>query len=188
MQDEEPNSEAADRALPVLDETVASIYRELRLIARRRRSTERSDLTLQTTTLVHEAWIRLVGSSGDAMPKDNEHLKAVISRIIRHVLVDYGRRTAASKRNSRQAAPGMIENTLIEPELNLDLLDLDAALHRLAGESPRLEKIVECRFFGGMSIAQTAEALAVSTRTVERDWLKARAYLLDYLGREASGR
>ena len=152
MQDEEPKSEAADRALPVLDETVASIYQELRLIARRRRSAERSDLTLQTTTLVHEAWIRLVGSSDEAMPSDNQHLKAMISRIIRHVLVDYGRRTAAAKRNPEQAPPGMIEDTLIEPELNLDLLDLDAALHRLAGESPRLEKIVECRFFGGMSI------------------------------------
>jgi len=188
MQDEEPKSEATDRTLPVLDETVAAIYRELRLIARRRRAAERNDLTLQTTTLVHEAWIRLVGSSGDAMPSDNQHLKATISRIIRHVLVDYGRRTAAAKRNPEQAPPGMIEDTLIEPELNLDLLDLDAALHRLAGESPRLGKIVECRFFGGMSIEQTAEALACSTRTVERDWLKARAYLLNYLGREESGR
>jgi DNA-directed RNA polymerase specialized sigma24 family protein len=109
MTDEQPKSEAADRAMPVLDETVAAIYRELRLIARRRRAGERNDLTLQTTTLVHEAWIRLVGSSGDSMPSDDQHLKAMISRIIRHVLVDYGRRTAAAKRNPAQAPPGMIE-------------------------------------------------------------------------------
>lgn len=188
MDDKEPLSQAADHGAHVLDETVSTIYRELRLIARRRRSSERDDLTLQTTALVHEAWIRLARSTSDLMPTDDEYLKALISRIIRHVLVDHGRRTAAAKRDPDQAPPGMIEDTLIEPALNLDVLDLDAALHRLAVDSPRLVRVVECRFFGGMSIEQTAEALAISTRTVERDWLKARAYLLHYLDHEGSDR
>lgn len=188
MHEKQTESQAINRGIPVLDETISTIYGELRLIARRRRLSERRDLTLQTTTLVHEAWIRLARSASDALPGNDEHLKALISRIIRHILVDHGRRRAAAKRNPEQTPSTLIEDTLIEPALDVDILDLDAALHRLAGDSPRLEKVVECRFFGGMSIEQTAEALAVSTRTVERDWLKARAFLLQYLNDEDAGR
>lgn len=150
-------------------------------MAHSRRGWERRDLTLQTTALVHEAYLRLAGSDGGLTVRDQQHLKALTSRIIRHVLVDYGRRSAAAKRNPENAPPGRIEETVIEPMLDLDVVDLDAALHQLSRHAPRLEKVVECRFFGGMNVEETAAALDLSTRTVERDWRKARAWLLRYL-------
>lgn len=106
---------------------------------------------------------------------------ALTSRIIRHVLVDYARRARAGKRDSANAPPALIEETVIEPSLDVSLLDLDAVLHRLARHAPRLEKIVECRFFGGLNVQETADALDLSTRTVERNWRKAKTYLLRYL-------
>lgn len=164
-----------------LDELVEKIYQELRQLARAQRGRERRDLTLQTTALVHEVYLRLAGSDEGPAVRDRQHLKALTSRVIRHVLVDYGRRTAAAKRDPDNAPPGAIEETLIEPMLDVDVVDLDAALHRLARHAPRLEKVVECRFFGGMNIEETAATLDLSTRTVERDWRKARAWLLRYL-------
>lgn len=164
-----------------LDELVVKIYKELRQMAHLHRSSERKDLTLQTTALVHEAYLRLASSDKPLSLRDQQHLKALTSRIIRHVLVDYARRTRAGKRDVSNAPPGRIEDTLIEPRLDVSIVDLDAALHRLAQHAPRLEKIVECRFFGGMNVQETAEALDISTRTVERDWRKAKTYLLRYL-------
>lgn len=182
-----PKTSLDETPVDRLDELVVKIYQELRQIARVHRSGERGNLTLQTTALVHEAYLRLASSDDSHSLKDRQHLKALTSRIIRHVLVDYARRTRAGKRDAANAPPGRIEETLIEPKLDLNVLDLDAALHRLARHAPRLEKIVECRFFGGMNVKQTAEALDLSTRTVERDWRKAKTYLLRYLDDPKSG-
>lgn len=176
-----PKSNLDETTADRLGELVVQIYQELREMAHLHRSSERKNLTLQTTALVHEAYLRLASADEPLSLKNRQHLKALTSRIIRHVLVDYARRTRAGKRDAANVPPGRIEDTLIEPQLDLNVLDLDAALHRLAQHYPRLEKIVECRFFGGMNVQETAEALDISTRTVERDWRKAKTYLLRYL-------
>jgi RNA polymerase sigma factor (TIGR02999 family) len=164
-----------------LDSLIEKIYAELREVARWHKRGERAGLTLQTTALVHEAYLRLAESGSELSLRDRRHLKAVTSRVIRHVLVDYSRRSAAAKRDPNSAHPGLIEETLIEPMLDVNVVDLDTALHRLARHSPRMERVVECRFFGGLSVEETAKALDMSESTVARDWQKARAYLLHYL-------
>lgn len=164
-----------------LDELVDKIYHELRHIARAHSRDGHWDPTLQTTALVHEAYLRMASSDSEISLQDRQHLKSLTSRVIRQVMVDYARRSGAAKRDPRSAPPSRIEETLIEPKLDVDVLDLDAALHQLAGFSRRLEQIVECRFFGGMSVEETASALSLSTRTVERDWRKAKTYLLRIL-------
>lgn len=169
-----------------LDELVGRLYDELRQIARQHRRGGRGNLTLQTTALVHEAYLRMARSDAELSLQDQRHLKALTSRIIRHIMVDYARRAGAAKRDVVNAPPGRIEDSLIEPMLDVGILDLDAALHRLAGHSPRLETIVECRFFGGMNVQETADAMSLSPRTVERDWRKAKVYLLRFLDEEKS--
>jgi RNA polymerase sigma factor (TIGR02999 family) len=165
----------------VQDQLVAEVYGELKRIAHAHNRHERFNATLQTTALVHEAWLRLAENDAALQPKTEAHLKALTSRVIRHVLVDYSRRAMARKRSPDANDLAEMNSTLIDSELDVDLLDLDEALHALSMESPRLAQIVEYRVFGGMSIPETAEVLDVSTRTVERDWRKARAYLLRQL-------
>lgn len=164
-----------------LDQLVSEIYQELRQIAHLHRNRERPDVTLHTTALVHEAYIRMARSEADLSLQDRQHLRSLTSRIIRHVLVDYARRGRATKRNVAYADPEALLDTVIEPMLDVTVLDLDAALHGLARYSPRMEKVVECRFFGGMNVAETAEVLGISIRAVERDWQHARLYLMRLL-------
>jgi RNA polymerase sigma factor (TIGR02999 family) len=164
-----------------LDQLVEGLYEELRRIAHLHRSRERRDFTLQTTALVHEAYIRMVGAEADQSLQDRQHLRALTSRIIRHVLVDYARRGRAAKRDAPEISANLIPDVLVEPMLDVKVLDLDAALHRLAQYSPRMEKVVECRFFGGMNVTETAEVLNMSIRSVERDWQRARIYLMRFL-------
>jgi RNA polymerase sigma factor (TIGR02999 family) len=170
-----------------LDQLVGEIYEELRQIAHLHRSRERRDITLHTTALVHEAYIRMARAETELSLQDRQHLRSLTSRIIRHVLVDYARRSRASKRDAGQADPESLLDTVIEPMLDVTVLDLDAALHRLAGYSPRMEKVVECRFFGGMNVAETAEVLGISIRAVERDWQHARLYLMRLLDGSEAG-
>ena len=165
---------------------VATVYDELKRIAHAHNRHEQFNATLQTTALVHEAWLRMAESDVALQPRTEAHLKALTSRVIRHVLVDYARQATARKRSPDASDIAEMQSTLIDPGLDVDLLDLDEALHALAGESPRLAQLVEYRFFGGMSIPETAEILELSTRTVERDWIKARAYLVKLL-RERRG-
>lgn len=168
-------------ATTVQDRLIATVYDELKRIAHAHNRHEQFNATLQTTALVHEAWLRLAESDPALQPRTEAHLKALTSRVVRHVLVDYARQATARKRSPDASDVAELQSTLIDPGLDVDLLDLHEALHALAGQSPRLAQLVEYRFFGGMSIPETAEILDLSTRTVERDWLKARAYLVKLL-------
>ena len=163
-----------------MEQLVAAVYPELRRIAHAHLRDERKDHTLGTTGIVSEAYLRLVDQS-IASWWDRAHFFAVSSRIMRNILIDYARRRSASKRGGRAMRIDYTEN-LAGVECNLDqLLLVDAALSKLAEHDSRLEKIVEYRFFGGMTVGETAEVLDMSRRTVERDWTLAKAYLYQSL-------
>lgn len=161
--------ESVDRLVPML-------YEELRAIAHRQIARRRSARTLETTGLVHEAYLKVVAQSRIDV-RDRAHLLALTSLAMRHVLVD---RAKARSRVKRGGAPGRV--TLRDDEIAVDdqpeaLLQLDEALSWLADVEPRLARIVECRFFGDLTEAEIAEALGVTVRTVQRDWAKARMLL-----------
>lgn len=174
----EGDDDAFERLLPL-------VYDDLRAIAHGRLEGERVGHTLQTTALVHEAYMRLADAP-DIDWTDRAHFFAIASRVVRRVLVDYSRRSRAEKRGGDatrvELASGMASDDP-RPEA-LDVLALDDALTELARHDPRLERVVEHRFFGGMSVKETAAVLGVSERTVERDWRRARAYLYGALGAE----
>jgi RNA polymerase sigma factor (TIGR02999 family) len=151
------------------------IYEELRRIASAQLRSERADHTLQTTALIHEAYMRLVGGEGVDI-QDHCHFVALASRLMRQVLVDHARGRLATKRQ------GGIRVTLSEAlelatEPAVELLAIDDALTRLAEFDSQQARIVELRFFGGLSIVETSQALHVSAATVKRDWTTARAWL-----------
>ena len=156
------------------------VYGELRRVASARLRHEASNHTLQTTALVHEAYVRLVGL--DRMTLQNRtHFFAMAARLMREILVDHARRKNALKRGGgvtaldlQGAAPGA-------GSAIIDVLALDQALTNLTSSDQRLGRVVELRFFAGLSIAETAEALEVSPATVERDWTYAKAWLLQRL-------
>ncbi len=170
--------EAAEQLFPL-------IYQELRRVAGRQLRNERRDHTLQPTALVNEVWLRLVGSSKPAY-ENRSHFLRVASAAMRRILIDHARRRNAAKRQAgeRRVPLSAAENSVtgaIEQEEYI--LALHEALERLAEFDPRQAQIVELRFFGGMTIPETAEALGVSHATVERDWRVAKAWL----HREISG-
>jgi RNA polymerase sigma factor (TIGR02999 family) len=142
---------------------------------------ERAGHTLQPTALAHEAYLRLAGRERDWA--DRAHFFAVAARAMRQVLVDHARRHRAAKRDGLQLeAP---EGVRDEP---VDLLDLDAALAELAQLDPKQVEVVEMRFFAGLSVDETAEALGLSPRTVKREWSTARAWLKHRLRERGPGR
>lgn len=171
-------AEAGDRA--ALDAVLPLLYDELRALARRQLSRELVARTITPTTLVHEAYLKLAGSTPRVA--DRSHLLALAAHAMRQVLVDQARARRAGKRG-----PAWIRTTLtdaawmteLDPET---LLALNDAMDRL---EPRQRQVVECRFFGGLEDAEIAEALSVTTRTVRRDWVKARAWLNRWLSDEA---
>lgn len=159
-----------------IDQLVPDVYEELRKIAHRHLRKERSGHTLNTTALVHESYVSLAGS--DKLEWESRtHFCAVASRAMRHILVDYARRRAAAKRGGGRIQVTLGEGVAAQQGLPYDLLALDEALQALADRDERLARVVECRFFGGMTVDETADALEVSRRTVERDWTRAKAYL-----------
>jgi RNA polymerase sigma-70 factor (ECF subfamily) len=156
------------------------VYGELRRVASARLRNEGSDHTLQTTALVHEAYLRLVGL--DHMTLQNRtHFFAMAARLMREILVDHARRKNALKRGGGITVLGLDDVAAGAENAFVDVLALDQALTDLASLDPRLCRVVELRFFGGLSIAETAEALGVSSATVERDWTVAKAWLLQRL-------
>ena len=152
------------------------VYGDLRAIAHQRLRDERSGHTLNTTALVHEAYLHLVDQA-TATWQNRAHFFAVAAKVIRQILTDYARARGAQKRGGGAVHIPLREELAGEESGTVELLALDEALSALARHDPRLEQVVECRFFGGMSVRDTAAALAVSERTVERDWARARAYL-----------
>lgn len=156
-----------------LERVVPLVYDDLRALAERHVRRERAGHTLGATALVHESYMRLVGSAADSAT-DRSHFLAIASRSMRQVLVDHARRVSAGKRGgdrSRTTLSGVQGTVDVDPE---ELIALDEALDRL---EPRQRRVVECRYFGGMEETEIAEALGVSARTVRRDWVKARAWL-----------
>lgn len=172
--------EAALRAL------VPLVYRDLRLAAHRCLRSERSDHTLQTTDLVHEAYLRLAGDR--PLPTDSKaHFVALASRLMRQILVDYARRRSAAKRGP-QFKVELDANIVLAQEESIDVVELDRALSRLSRRDPQQERIVELRFFGGLTVEETAAALSISAATVKRDWNMAKAWLMREVGRCDVGR
>ena len=159
-----------------LDEAVEVAYRELRAIAHRRLIARGRNGTLSTTALVNEAYLKLVEQSSVAW-SDRAHFLALASLVMRHVLVDRARERIALKRGGARHRIDLDDEEIAvdaEPEIVLQLND---AMDRLAAFEPRLARVVECRFFGGLTEKETADALDVTLRTVQRDWVKARVLL-----------
>jgi eukaryotic-like serine/threonine-protein kinase len=168
-----------------MDALVPLIYDELLILAHRQRLRWRGDHTLGTTALVHEAYLKLAGAAG-VTAENRAHFFALASRAMRHILCNYARDRQARKRGGGLLRTGpTVADELpdTEPGTSEDdseagrLLALGAALARLEQEQPRWSRVVECRFFGGLSVADTAAALGISTRTVKRDWAGAQEWL-----------
>jgi RNA polymerase sigma factor (TIGR02999 family) len=177
----QPDSDPASGSKDHFDRLLEAVYDELRRIAHFHRQNELPNMTVQTTALVHEAYLRLINSHTVPQPRDECHMKALTSRIIRRVLVDQARRRNAQKRDPERLPPDEQIHSLIDPNLAVDVLDLDSALNQLAGISQKLASVVELRFFGGLTSQEVANSMDTSLRTAERDWQKARMYLLDLL-------
>lgn len=162
-----------DDAMPRL---IEAIYPDLKRLAHFQLAGERPDHTLNTTAVVHEAYLRLADrQKGFA---DHKHFLRAASAVMRHLLVDHARKKNAAKRGDGVAALPLEENRLVTEDDMVAVLALDNAMKEIAEIDPRLEKIIECRFFGGLTTADTAKALDMKVRTVERDWHRARGYLL----------
>jgi RNA polymerase sigma-70 factor, ECF subfamily len=167
-----------DRAL---EELMESVYGELRTLARRQLRGRSGDQTIETTVLVHEAYLRLAHAERPEWV-DRCHFFAVASTAMRQILVDHARRRGSAKRGGGWQRVDF-ESARLDVEQQTELLlEIDDALDKLTAIEPRLTRVVECRYFGGMTEAETAIALDVSERTVRRDWIKARAWLHLALG------
>ena len=159
-----------------LERLLALVYDELRRVARARLRHERPGHTLQATALVHEAYLRLTGP-GHPTPQNRTHFFAVAARLMRQILVDHARTKKARKRGGG-ATVIALHDAMPAAELALvDVLALDRALDELTALDARLCQVVELKFFAGLSIDEAAQALKVSTATVERDWTVAKAWL-----------
>jgi RNA polymerase sigma-70 factor, ECF subfamily len=169
-----------------LHRLVPLLYQELKRTARRQLGREGSGQTLQTTELVHEAYLRLVDQR-QVTRHGRAYFFAAAARAMRQVLIDRARRRQAVKRGGGQAVLDLDQASIAVDAFADGLVDLDAALEELAKLSARQARIVECRYFGGMSVEQTADALGVSPRTVKYDWALARAWLYDALRAGAAG-
>ena len=159
-----------------LDQVVALTYQQLRAIAHRRLVGRGGGGTLSTTALVHEAYLKLVDQSR-AQWQDRAHFLALASLAMRHVLVDRARERSALKRGGERRRITLDDEVLAAEDQPEALLMLHDALDQLASTEPRLARVVECRFFGGLTEQETADALGLTTRTVQRDWVKARVLL-----------
>lgn len=161
------------------DQLYPLVERELRRIARSKVRRERNNHTLQTTALINEAFLKL--TKGEAAWQDRAHFFAVSARIMRNILINYARDSAAGKRGGRAEHVNVDEAVLISKERGQELLDLDDALQRLATVSKTKSQVVEFRYFGGMSIEETAEVLGISASSVSLHWRLARAWLQNEL-------
>lgn len=171
---------AGDHA--ALDALMPLVYEELRRVAHNRLQGERLGHTLQSTAVVHEAYLRLV--NGGVQFENRQHFFAVAAQLIRQILVDYARRHGARKRDGGYKLA--LDEAIKLPDREVDLVDLDDALRELSRLDARQGRIVELRFFGGLSIAETAEVLSISPATVERSWASARAWLYRQMSRNTS--
>jgi RNA polymerase sigma-70 factor (ECF subfamily) len=163
------DKEALDRLTPL-------VYDELRRIAHRYLRRERDGHTLETTALVNEAYLRLVGQQKIEW-QNRAHFFAVTAQVMRHILIDHARRRRYAKHGGEAEHVSLEEGKMMSRERAAELVALDEALLELARLDPRKSRVVELRYFGGLSLEETAEVLEVSTMTVRRDWRAAKAWL-----------
>jgi RNA polymerase sigma factor (TIGR02999 family) len=163
------DGEAASRLMEL-------IYPELRRIARVQFRNERQDHELQPTALVHEAYLRLVAHEHHTW-ENRGHFFAAAANVMRRVLIDHARSRNAQKRTGARTPNPLIETLALTQEQSADLLDLDQALTELEELSPRQARVVELRYFSGLSVPEIATALGLNPRSVDRDWATARAWL-----------
>jgi len=158
------------------------VYAELRKLARRYMNRERAGHTLQTTAVVHEAFLRLLGNPQENW-QNRAHFYAIAAQMMRRILVDYARANLRAKRGGEatRVAVEDIDAPVADPALNPDVIALDQALEKLAEIDPRRARVVELRFFGGLSVEEAAQVLQVAPDTVVRDWRVAKAWLFRYL-------
>jgi RNA polymerase sigma factor (TIGR02999 family) len=163
------NGDALERLIPL-------VYQELKRLAAHFLRDEREGHTLQPTALVHEAYLRLAGQTGGW--QNRAHFMAVAARLMRRILVDYARQRVAAKRGGGEA-PVELGNREIAGGVEQleETLAVDEALARLAALDAQQAQVVEMRYFGGMTVEETAEALAIAPRTVKREWAMAKAWL-----------
>ena len=166
---------------PAFDELMELVYDDLRRIAHRHIRDGDRDGLVDTTMLVHEAYMKLVHSE-DGTWESRAQFFAFCSKAMRRILIDFARARLAHKRGGGAVRVPLREDLSAVAAEATDILVIEEALQKLEARSPRMAGVVECRFFGGMSVAETAEALVTSTRTVEREWTRARAYLALALG------
>jgi RNA polymerase sigma factor (TIGR02999 family) len=168
-----------------LDRLMPLVYEQLRRLARHYMAAERPDHTLQTTALINEAYLRLIDQR-DVSWQNRAHFFGVAAQAMRRVLVDHARTRDAAKRGGGLPKPSLEEAAQI-PEKTLDLIALDEALNDLAAIDPRKSRVVELRYFGGLSVEETAEVLDVSPVTVMRDWSTAKAWLARAISERPAG-
>jgi RNA polymerase sigma factor (TIGR02999 family) len=172
--------EAFDRMVPLL-------YDDLRVIARSQLRRGRRSATLATTVLVHEVYLKMADQKR-LTAQDRSHFLAISAHAMRQVIADHARRRTAAKRGGHADPLPLDEAPELADREARWLLDVDQALERLAVHNERMARVVECRFFAGYSEEETAEALEISLRTAQRDWMKARAWLKEELGGADDGR
>jgi RNA polymerase sigma-70 factor (ECF subfamily) len=159
-----------------LDELMPLIYRELHKLAKRHMTQQEAGHTLQTTAVIHEAYLKLGGGS-DKDWENRAHFYGVAAKAMRHVLVDHARKRRASKRGGEVRIEQLDEGADIGVARGAEMIALDEALTSLAEQYPRQAEVVELRYFGGLSVEETAGALKLSPETVARDWRFAKAFL-----------
>jgi RNA polymerase sigma factor (TIGR02999 family) len=172
---EDGDPAAAEKLLPL-------VYNELRRLASQKLAQEKPGQTLQATALVHEAYLRLLGSgevatSAEPQWDNRRHFFAAAAEAMRRILVDNARRKQSRKHGGGRQRQDLDADALVAPEPNLDLLALDAALHRLADHDPLKAKLVELRYFAGLTGAQAAAVLGISASSADRQWVYTRAWL-----------
>jgi RNA polymerase sigma-70 factor (ECF subfamily) len=169
-----------------LEKLMPLVYDELHRLAQAYMGRERPGHTLQTTALVHEAYLRLI-DSGRAGLQDRSHFFALCAKLMRRILVDWARARLSLKRGGDVQILDLEESLVVSPHASSELVALDDALKALEAFDPRKAQIIELRFFGGLSVDETAEVLKVSVETVARDWRLAKSWLRRELDRGTSG-
>lgn len=170
--------EALDALLPL-------VYKELRRLAHFQLQKERPDHTLQSAALVHEAYLRLIGLNNPQW-ESRTHFFAIAAQLMRQILVDYARRHRAAKRGRSVCKLSLEDAKVASRKRDVDVVALDDALNSLAKIDPRQSRVVELRFFAGLSLNEISQAMEIAPATVQRDWTAARAWLYREISRDSS--
>jgi len=166
-----------------VSELTKRVYQQLHRMARRRLQSERPDHTLQPTALVNEAYVLLI-AEGDKNWQNRAHFFAVAANVMRRILIDYARAERAKKRGGGKRHAQPLNPEIAAPAINIDeVLSIDEALNRLEQIDPRASRIVELRYYAGMTEEEVAEILGISVRTIKRDWNMARSFLRDEMSK-----